>query len=248
MPKFFVKSNQIEKDYIYIIGNDFKHISNVLRLKPKDSIHIGNMDTGENYLCEIINFEQARITTKIIEKLEEENEMPVEIHIFQGLPKSDKMELIIQKNVELGVSKIIPIQMERCVVKLNQKDEIKKNERWNKIAEAAAKQCERDIIPKVEMSIKTDEINKIKDEYDLIIVAYENEKNETLKNVLIELKEKKRTTKIGVLIGPEGGISEREISMLNAPNIKKVTIGKRILRTETASLAISSMIMYEFEL
>ena len=98
------------------------------------------------------------------------------------------------------------------------------------------------------MSIKTDEINKIKDEYDLIIVAYENEKNETLKNVLIELKEKKRTTKIGVLIGPEGGISEREISMLNAPNIKKVTIGKRILRTETASLAISSMIMYEFEL
>lgn len=248
MPKFFVKSNQIENDIIYITGNDFKHISSVLRLKPKDNIHIGNMETGENYLCEILNFENEQITTRIIEKLKEKKEMPVEIHILQGLPKSGKMELIIQKNVELGVSKIIPIQMDRCVVKLNSKDEIKKNERWNKIAEAAAKQCERDIVPTVEMPIKTDEIEKIKNEYDVIIIAYENEKTETLKNILTELKEKKQAIKIGVLIGPEGGISEREISMLNAPNIKKVTIGKRILRTETASLAISSMIMYEFEL
>ena len=248
MPKFFVKTSQIKEENIYINGTDFNHISNVLRLKVGEQITIGNMDTGENYLCEILKFDKEKVTTKIIEKLKEQKEIKLEIHILQGIPKSDKMELIIQKSVELGVSKIIPIQMDRSIVKLNEKDEKKKNERWNKIAESAAKQCERDIIPEVSMSIKTDNIETIKNDYDIIIVAYEKEKNNTIKDVLKEIKKKNKPAKIAIIIGPEGGISDREIQLLENMDAKIVTIGKRILRTETVALAISSMIVYEFEL
>ncbi len=248
MPKFFVKTSQIKEENIYINGTDFNHISNVLRLKVGEQITIGNMDTGENYLCEILKFDKEKVTTKIIEKLKEQKEIKLEIHILQGIPKSDKMELIIQKSVELGVSKIIPIQMDRSIVKLNEKDEKKKNERWNKIAESAAKQCERDIIPEVSMSIKTDNIETIKNDYDIIIVAYEKEENNTIKNVLKEIKKKNKPAKIAIIIGPEGGISDREIQLLENMDAKIVTIGKRILRTETVALAISSMIVYEFEL
>ena len=248
MPKFFVKTSQIKEENIYINGTDFNHISNVLRLKVGEQITIGNMDTGENYLCEILKFDKEKVTTKIIEKLKEQKEIKLEIHILQGIPKSDKMELIIQKSVELGVGKIIPIQMDRSIVKLNEKDEKKKNERWNKIAESAAKQCERDIIPEVSMSIKTDNIETIKNDYDIIIVAYEKEKNNTIKDVLKEIKKKNKPAKIAIIIGPEGGISDREIQLLENMDAKIVTIGKRILRTETVALAISSMIVYEFEL
>ena len=248
MPKFFVKTSQIKEENIYINGTDFNHISNVLRLKVGEQITIGNMDTGENYLCEILKFDKEKVTTKIIEKLKEQKEIKLEIHILQGIPKSDKMELIIQKSVELGVSKIIPIQMDRSIVKLNEKDEKKKNERWNKIAESAAKQCERDIIPEVSMSIKTDNIETIKNNYDIIIVAYEKEENNTIKDVLKEIKKKNKPAKIAIIIGPEGGISDREIQLFKNMDAKIVTIGKRILRTETVALAISSMIVYEFEL
>lgn len=248
MPKFFVKTSQIKEENIYINGTDFNHISNVLRLKVGEQITIGNMDTGENYLCEILKFDKEKVTTKIIEKLKEQKEIKLEIHILQGIPKSDKMELIIQKSVELGVSKIIPIQMDRSIVKLNEKDEKKKNERWNKIAESAAKQCERDIIPEVSMSIKTDNIETIKKDYDIIIVAYEKEENNTIKDVLKEIKKKNKPAKIAIIIGPEGGISDREIQLFKNMDAKIVTIGKRILRTETVALAISSMIVYEFEL
>lgn len=248
MPKFFVKTSQIKEENIYINGTDFNHISNVLRLKVGEHITIGNMATGENYLCEILKFDKEKVTTKIIEKLKEQKEIKLEIHILQGIPKSDKMELIIQKSVELGVSKIIPIQMDRSIVKLKEKDEKKKNERWNKIAESAAKQCERDIIPEVSMSIKTDNIETIKNDYDIIIVAYEKEENNTIKDVLKEIKKKNKLAKIAIIIGPEGGISDREIHLLKNMDAKIVTIGKRILRTETVALAISSMIVYEFEL
>ena len=224
MPKFFVKTSQIKEENIYINGTDFNHISNVLRLKVGEQITIGNMDTGENYLCEILKFDKEKVTTKIIEKLKEQKEIKLEIHILQGIPKSDKMELIIQKSVELGVSKIIPIQMDRSIVKLNEKDEKKKNDRWNKIAESAAKQCERDIIPEVSMSIKTDNIETIKNDYDIIIVAYEKEKNNTIKDVLKEIKKKNKPAKIAIIIGPEGGISDREIQLLENMDAKIVTI------------------------
>lgn len=154
------------------------------------------------------------------------------------------MELIIQKTTEIGVKKIIPVAMERSIVKLNEKDAKKKIERWQKISEVAAKQSKRDIIPKIENIIKISDLcNKIK-EYELFIVAYENEEEITLKQILQENKEIK---KIGVLVGPEGGIDEKEIEKLVQNGAKTVSLGKRILRTETAPITIASNIVYEFE-
>lgn len=154
------------------------------------------------------------------------------------------MELIIQKTTEIGVKKIIPVAMERSIVKLNEKDAKKKIERWQKISEVAAKQSKRDIIPKIENIIKISDLcNKIKG-YELFIVAYENEEEITLKQILQENKEIK---KIGVLVGPEGGIDEKEIEKLVQNGAKTVSLGKRILRTETAPITIASNIVYEFE-
>ena len=248
MPKFFVSTNKIDGDKVYIEGQDFNHIVNVLRLRQGDKINIGNADTGENYICEIANIEEKAATAKVIEKVYNKSESNIEVHIMQGLPKADKMELIIQKSTELGVCKIIPVKMDRCIVKLNGKDEEKKILRWNKIAEAAAKQCGRDIIPKVTNIINVKDIISMKQEYDKIIVAYENEDKQSLKNVLNRIKNTKEKLKVAILIGPEGGISEDEIKLLNQIDADIVTIGKRILRTETVALAISSMIIYEFEL
>ena len=170
----------------------------------------------------------------------------MEIHLYQGLPKADKMELIIQKTTELGIYKIIPVDMVRCVVKLDEKDIKKKIERWQKIAEGAAKQSKRDIIPKIENKLKLkDLINKIK-EYDIFIVAYEEEEEKTLKQVLKKL-ENKNNYKIGILIGPEGGIDLKEIEILKENGAIIVTLGKRILRTETAPIAMVSNILYELE-
>ena len=159
--------------------------------------------------------------------------------------ESDKMELIIQKSVELGANSIIPVNMKRCVVKLEGKDEIKKNERWQKIAESAAKQCGRGFIPEVKHLINVKEICNWINEYDVIIVAYENEKENTLK---AELKKLKATDlKIGIVIGPEGGFEESDIKLLKESGAKIVTLGDRILRTETVALNVLSIIMYEFE-
>ena len=156
------------------------------------------------------------------------------------------MELIIQKTIELGIYKIIPVDMVRCVVKLEEKDQKKKIERWQKIAEGAAKQSKRDIIPKIEDKIKLKEvINKI-EQYDVFIVAYEEETNRTLKQVLKEL-ENKNNYKIGILVGPEGGIDAKEIENLKENGATIVTLGKRILRTETAPITMVSNILYELE-
>lgn len=170
--------------------------------------------------------------------------MNIDITIYQGLPKADKMELIIQKTTEIGVKKIVPVAMERSIVKLNEKDAKKKIERWQKIAEVAAKQSKRDIIPKIQNIIKISDLcNEIK-EYDLFLVAYENEEKITLKQIL---KQNKETKKIGVLVGPEGGIDNKEIEKLLQNGAKVVSLGKRILRTETAPITIVSNLVYEFE-
>jgi 16S rRNA (uracil1498-N3)-methyltransferase len=149
MPKFFVKENQVHNEKIHIIGEDVNHIKNVLRMKIGDTFNVCNEDSSENYLAEIETFNKEEIICNIVEKLENVAESNVKVHIYQGLPKSDKMELIIQKSVELGVNAITPTEMKNCVVKLDGKDKIKKIERWQKISEVAAKQCGRDIIPKI---------------------------------------------------------------------------------------------------
>lgn len=246
MQKFFVEENQIKEDNIIINGADVKHISNVLRMQKDEELQICVKDNKENYIVKIIEIEKEKVITKIIEKLDTTVESNVQIDLYQGLPKADKMELIIQKTIEIGVNKIIPVDMLRCVVKLDEKEAKKKVERWQKIAEAAAKQSKRDIIPIVQDKIKLkDVLSKISD-YDYFIVAYEEETKETLKQVLKNIKNKD-SYKIGILIGPEGGIDSKEIEILKANKAISVSLGKRILRTETAPITMVSNIMYELE-
>ena len=244
MPRFFVRTNQISNDNIDIIGEDVKHIKNVLRKQIGDKVEVCNQDTGDSYKCEIKNFSEDEIKTNIIEKLKNIQEK-VQVDIYQGLPKSDKMELIIQKSVELGANAIIPVNMKRCVVKLEGKDEAKKTDRWQKIAESAAKQCGRSFIPEVKNLINVKDICNLINEYDATIVAYENEKENTLKSELQKLNS--ANLKIGIVIGPEGGLEESDIKLLRENGARIVTLGNRILRTETVALNVLSIIMYEFE-
>lgn len=250
MPKFFVKNEQINENEIIINGEDVNHIKNVLRLKPGDEITICNTYNSNNYQTEIIKLEKDKIVCKIIEQKESVAESNIHLHIMQGLPKSEKMELIIEKCVELGVKEITPVSMKRCVVKLDDKAKVKKVERWQKISEIAAKQCGRDIIPKINNVIVLENIYQLLKNYDIVLVAYENEKSNSLKQEIIRLKEKmnsKEYIKIAVVIGPEGGIEEKEVEFLRSNGAQVVTLGNRILRTETVALAVASIIMYEFD-
>ncbi len=247
MPKFFVKNEQIKDNEITILGEDVKHIANVLRLKKEDEIQICNLDTKMNYIANINEIDKKYVKCKI-KKIENTNsEIQVNITLYQGLPKADKMEYIIQKNVELGVKKIIPVEMERSIVKFDQKTVEKKIERWQKISEVASKQSGRDIIPKIEIPTNIKKICENINEYDIVLVAYENEEDNTLKT---ELQKIKRTDnlKIAIIIGPEGGIDKKEILQLKEVGAKTITLGQRILRTETASIVVISNIIYELEM
>lgn len=246
MPKFFVTQEQVKNDTIEIVGKDVNHIKNVLRQKIGDKITICNNDTLQDYECEISKIEENKIYCDIKETLNTSSESNVKVTIFQGLPKADKMELVIQKSVELGVFDITPVEMKRCVVKLKENDKKKKIERWHKIAEVAAKQSGRNQIPKINDIIQIKNICQEMEKYDIVLVAYEKEENNTLKQVLKQLKEREYSNlKIGVVIGPEGGIEEQEIEMLKENGAEIITLGKRILRTETVALNVLSILMYE---
>ena len=245
MPKFFVKNNQINENTITIIGQDVKHIANVLRLKPEDKIQICNVDKEENYNCKITQINEEQILCTIIKKINQKSEANIDITIFQGLPKADKMELIIQKCTELGVKEITPVQMEHCVVKLDNKTAIKKIERWQKIAEAAAKQSGRDSICKINNVTNIKNICNVMHNYDILLVPYENEKNQSFKQALKLLNG--NNFKIAIVIGPEGGFNQKEINELEQNGGRIITLGKRILRTETVAIAMASAIMYEFD-
>ena len=246
MPKFFVKDNQVEDNKITILGDDVNHIANVLRMKVGDEIQICNTDTTENYNVELNEFSKDSIVCKVLEKIASEAESSINLKIFQGIPRSDKMELIIQKSTELGVKAIVPVEMERCISKITGKDEKKKIERWQKISEVAAKQSGRDIIPKIEHVIKIKEISEHVSEYDMIIVPYKKAEGYSFKDAIEELKIKdNKNLNIGIVIGPEGGYEPSEVELLQNAGAKVVTLGKRILRTETVALAMASVIMYE---
>ncbi len=246
MPKFFVKTNQVQDNLINITGEDVNHISNVLRMKVGENLQICDTDTSSNYKAQIVSIQKELIQCEIQEKILSEAESAISINIFQGIPKSDKMELIIQKSIELGVKEITPVQMERCVSKISGKDETKKIDRWQKIAEVAAKQSGRDIIPKVNNVHKIKNISSIVKDYDMIIVPYEKEEKNSFKNAIEELKKaEKYNLSVGIVIGPEGGFEETEVELLKSSGAQIVTLGKRILRTETVALAMASVIMYE---
>lgn len=252
MPKFFVKKEQIVENKIIINGLDVNHIKKVLRAKIGDELQICNSDDGNNFLCDIENFENENIICKIKEKIEEQIESNIKVTIFQALPKVDKMEYIIQKSVELGVYDITPVEMRRCVVKLDDRDKVKKIDRWQKISEVAAKQCGRDIIPKINNVINIKKVCDFIKNYDIVLVAYENEKQNNLKEQLKNLKDtvfslEDRKIKIGIVIGPEGGLEEQDVDLLRECGAKIITLGKRILRTETVALNVLSIIMYELE-
>lgn len=249
MPKFFVEANQIQKNQITIQGKDVNHIKNVLRKKQEDTLTICNQENNLDYLAKIVKIQEDKIICTIEEELKTNAEAKVEVTILQGLPKADKMELIIQKAVELGACAITPIEMKRCVVKLQEKDKKKKLERWQKIAQVAAKQCGRNKIPEITPIENIQNICQLCQEYDIVLVAYEKEEENKLRYELEKLKEDKtQKLKIAILIGPEGGIDDTEINQLKKDGAKIITLGKRILRTETVALNMLSIIMYELDL
>ena len=244
MYNFFVKNEHFTKDTATILGEDVNHIKNVLRMEIGTKIYTTNIETHIKYLTEIKSIENEKVECNILEEVPT-TELPINITLYQGLPKSDKLEFIIEKATELGVCKIVPVEMRFSIAKI--KNEDKKIVRWNKIAESAAKQSKRNIIPSIEQTIKVNEmINQFK-QYDLILIAYENESKQTLKDVL-KNSQKEKIKNVALVIGPEGGVDIKEIELLVQNGAKCVSLGKRILRTETAPLTLLSMLVYEFEL
>lgn len=246
MYKFFVNQEQIAENEVTIIEQDVNHIKNVLRLTIGDNVCICNKETSKSFICKIVSFDNSEVKCEVSEEILETTEPNTYIHIFQGLPKADKMEWIIEKCTEIGAKEITPVVMKRTIVKLDEKDKVKKIDRWRKIAEVAAKQSQRDCIVNVNSVINFQNVFEKTKEYDIVLVAYENETDNTLKNALSHL-EREKNNKIAVIIGPEGGIDEQEIELCKKNGGILVTLGKRILRTETAPLVIASNILYELE-
>lgn len=244
MHHFFVSPDQIDEKYVTITGGDVNHIKNVLRMKIDEELLVSN-GQDKDYYCKIESISDDEIKALILDEEFEGTELPTELYLFQGLPKSDKMELIIQKAVELGVKEIIPVATKRCVVKLDDKKEASKIKRWQAISESAAKQSRRTIIPEISSVMSFREaINRAK-EFELGIIPYENFKDMTeTKEVLNKVQ---KGIKIGIFIGPEGGFEESEIQYALENGIHPISLGKRILRTETAGLAILSVLMFQLE-
>lgn len=247
MRKFFVSSNQINENEIEILGDDINHIKNVLRLPVGEKILICNQDNSQNYISKITKISKNSIICQILSEEKSTSESNIKIDIFQGLPKADKMELIIQKATELGANSFIPVVFKRTIVKIDEKDKNKKIERWQKIAEVAAKQSGRDIVPEIKNIENVKNICNLFKKYDIVLVAYECENKNSLKDELQKLKSNKNELKIAIVIGPEGGIDESEIEVFKNAGVKIITLGKRILRTETVALVMTAIINYELE-
>lgn len=242
MPRFFIDKNDIVSAHAIITGDDAHHISKVLRMKPKEKITLCDGD-GFDYEADILNIDKSSVEVRILNKTATKSEPDIDVVLFQGIPKSGKMEYIIQKCTELGINKIVPCIMDRCVVKLNKNDIKKKTQRYQSVALAAAKQSGRGKVPKIEDALSFDEALISIKQNDLYFVPYENETGFTLKDLL---KKSSNAKSIAFIIGPEGGISEREIEKITKEEISTVTLGERILRTETAGAAVLAMIDYEF--
>ena len=243
MYHFFVSEEQINGENAYIEGSDVNHIANVLRMKPGEELLI-SVKGDWDYLCKIVDIETDRVNLKVLESMEQ-RELPVNITLLQGIPKSDKLEMIIQKAVELGVSEIIPVKTKRVVVKIDEKKVDTKVNRWNAIAESAAKQSKRSIIPKVYEPMSIDNALEIVKDFGVKLIPYENADGIDKTRRILDNMDK--TKNIAVFIGPEGGFEESEVEMIKNSGFEVITLGKRILRTETAGLALLSNIMIRLE-
>ena len=260
MPRFFVPYAVSEKETeIGISDSDSRHIRDVLRMKAGEDLTV--CDTkGTDHQCRIDSIGKDALTVRILSRWQSDNESPYEIVLFQGLPKADKMELIIQKFVELGGSRIVPVACTRSVARLSETKEVeKKLLRWNKIAYEAAKQCNRSVIPAVGAPVSFKEAIRQMSGADLAFIPWECEEERGIREMLAGKKPLSAGTNdrtgfsgkkpvLAFIIGPEGGFDQEEISFARECGILTVTLGKRVLRTETASLAILSMILYEMEL
>lgn len=244
MYHFFVEQEQIGAEMISVTGSDVNHIRNVLRMKPGETVLISSR-TGGDYLCRVTEIWPEEVRMEIMEVRESGMELPARIHLFQGLPKGDKMELIIQKAVELGVYRIIPVDTRRTVVRLDAKKEESKRKRWNAIAESAAKQSRRSLIPEVAPVLTFKEALAETKVYGLRMIPYECAEGIRETRELISRAE--AGMDIAVFIGPEGGFEEEEIVKAREAGVLPVTLGKRILRTETAGLCILSALMIQLE-
>ena len=241
MARFFVAAEQKRDDEIVIAGNDFRHLHAVLRMKEGDEVTV-TVDGAGVYACRIESFEADRAMLHVLSEVQESHEASVRVTLFQGLPKGDKLEQVIEKSVELGVYEVVPVLMKRSVVKPDEKKEAARTARRQKIAEAAAKQSLRDIIPEVKPLMSFDVALAYAKTLDVILVPYEAADNmeETLE-ILRSVPEGART---GVFIGPEGGFSGEEIEKVLSAGAKVITLGKRILRTETAGPALLAVLLF----
>lgn len=245
MYQFFVEPSQIQDKKIIITGSDVNHIKNVLRLKTGEEIAVRNGVDGREYRCGIEEFAQDQVICSLRFVKEEGVELPSKIYLFQGIPKADKMELIVQKAVELGVHEVIPLAVKRCVVKLDEKKARAKVNRWRGIAEAAAKQSRRGVIPVVREPMTMKEAAAYARGMDVKLIPYELAEDMAHTKKIIEAICPGES--VAVFIGPEGGFEEGEVTEAIAAGIVPITLGKRILRTETAGLAVLAWLMYHFE-
>ncbi len=239
MYNFFVDTSQRQGDGYFISGTDFNHIKNVLRMNAGDTFLVS--ENGISNLCRIESFSTDVVTVKILEENYNDTNLPIKIYLFQGLPKGDKMELIIQKTVELGVEKIIPVEMSRCIVKLDDKKKKSKTARWQAIAESAAKQSKRNTIPEISDVLTYKQALEKAKELDLLLVPYESKNGMAdTKSALAQIKS---GMTVGILIGAEGGFEENEVDSAFKIGGKVISLGKRILRTETAAITSVAMCM-----
>lgn len=249
MYHFFVEPEQVSGQEVLITGNDVNHIKNVLRMKAGEEVLISD-GAGLDMHCKITEITSEEVRCQILDTESARSESPVKFYLFQGLPKSDKLEHIIQKSVELGVYKIIPVETMRSVVRYDQKKQKSKQERWQKIAESAAKQSNRGIIPEVKEILGFDaalDYAKTMDGngLDLILIPYENYKDmQTTKEVIAKIAPGMR---VGIFIGPEGGFDAKEVEKAMEASAIPISLGNRILRTETAPLMLLSVLTFALE-
>ena len=245
MYQFFVEDAQIGKEFITITGSDVNHIKNVLRMKPGEKIRVSNQQ-GKDYYCEILELGDDFVQADILDSEAAGTELGAKIFLFQALPKGDRMETVIQKAVELGVYEIIPVAMKYCVVKLDAKKAENKKKRWQAIAESAAKQSKRSRIPVVHEVMDFASAVEYAKNCQVNLVPYENERGMVATREALDSLHAKDS--ISVMIGPEGGFSEEEIEKVRTEHMQVISLGKRILRTDTAAIATLSLLMLELEM
>ncbi len=239
MFNFFVDNSAVSGGTVYIGGRDYNHIKNVLRMQTGDTFLV-SFD-GKSNLCRLVDFENNAAVCEIIEENYNNTELPIKIYLFQGLPKSDKMEFIIQKAVELGVHAVIPTEMEHCVVKLDNKKKAQKTARWQAVSESAAKQSKRNIIPEVLECLSYKQALEFAKTLDLLLVPYENA--DGMVATKSALRKIKKGMSVGIIIGAEGGFTKTEIETAKNIGGEIISLGKRILRTETAAVTAVSLCM-----